>query len=137
MWCFVRLRGRQRTARADLAVKMKGKESNNECVGAKKERGVVPSQTRNRSSIEQEKVEKRGVDCRPEGGSEEDSWVERGLQYHEASRFYTTRVTSNSTTETNRNASLPELRWTMLRHGPLYFPVVSTYCSSREHSARA
>ena len=42
-----------------------GKECNNECVGAKKERGVVPSQTRNRSSIEQEKVEK--VDCRPEG----------------------------------------------------------------------
>ena len=50
-----------------------GKECNNECVGAKKERGVVPSQTRNRSSIEQEK--ERRVDCRPEGGSDRKSVV--------------------------------------------------------------
>ena len=45
-----------------------GKECNNECVGAKKERGVVPSQTRNRSSIEQEKVEKKRSRLQTGGG---------------------------------------------------------------------
>ena len=55
-------------SKADLAVKMKGKECNNECVGAKKERGVVPSQTRNRSSIEQEKVEKKRSRLQTGGG---------------------------------------------------------------------